>query len=80
MWKPPSPSDTTAAPRSPPTDDPATTAAGSVARTRNPGRRFAQVVRLKREYLREYKACHAAVWPEVLKQIKDCGIEDCKCW
>jgi L-rhamnose mutarotase len=26
----------------------------------------------------KYKECHARVWPEVLKQIKDSNIEDCK--
>ncbi len=26
----------------------------------------------------KYKECHAKVWPEVLKQIKDCNIEDCR--
>ncbi|CAK1363803.1 hypothetical protein CB0940_04195 [Cercospora beticola] len=39
-------------------------------------RRIAQIVRLKRESLQAYKDCHAAVWPEVLKQIKDCNIID----
>ncbi|KAH6651766.1 hypothetical protein BKA67DRAFT_337385 [Truncatella angustata] len=45
-------------------------------RQRNPGRRIAQIVKLKPEYLAEYKKCHAAVWPEVLKQIKECNIVD----
>lgn len=40
------------------------------------GRRVAQIVKLKPEHVAEYKACHARVWPEVLKQIKDCNIED----
>ncbi|PTB73633.1 DUF718-domain-containing protein [Trichoderma longibrachiatum ATCC 18648] len=43
---------------------------------KNPGRWFAQTIKLKKECADEYKACHAKVWPEVLKQIKDCGIED----
>ena len=43
------------------------------------GRRFAQIVKLKPEFEEKYKECHANVWPEVLKQIKDCNIEDCKC-
>lgn len=48
---------------------------------KNPGRWFGQVVKLKKDRVEEYKACHAKVWPEVLKQIKDCGMEDCKlCW
>lgn len=45
---------------------------------KNPGRWFAQTIKLKKECADEYKACHAKVWPEVLKQIKNCGIEDCK--
>ncbi|KAK5138225.1 hypothetical protein LTR08_004921 [Meristemomyces frigidus] len=39
-------------------------------------RRIAQIVHLKRESLQAYKDCHAAVWPAVLKQIKDCNISD----
>lgn len=39
-------------------------------------RRIAQIVRIKPERLDEYKACHAAVWPAVLQQIKDCNIYD----
>lgn len=39
-------------------------------------RRIAQIVRLRRESLQAYKDCHAAVWPAVLKQIKDCNIID----
>jgi hypothetical protein len=42
------------------------------------GRRFAQIVKLKPEFEEQYKECHANVWPQVLKQIKDCNIEDCK--
>jgi L-rhamnose mutarotase len=38
--------------------------------------RLAQIVRVKRSSLAAYKACHAAVWPAVLKQIKDCNISD----
>lgn len=44
----------------------------------NPGRRIAQIVKLRPECVAKYKACHAAVWPEVLKQIKACNIRDCK--
>jgi L-rhamnose mutarotase len=40
-------------------------------------KRVAQFVHLKPECLEEYKACHAAVWPEVLEQIKDSNIVDC---
>jgi L-rhamnose mutarotase len=38
--------------------------------------RLGQIVRLKREALTDYKACHDAVWPAVLKQIQDCNIVD----
>lgn len=48
----------------------------SPTRTKNPGRRFAQIVKLKPEFVDKYKEAHAAVWPEVLKQIKDCNIQD----
>ncbi|KJZ75970.1 hypothetical protein HIM_04794 [Hirsutella minnesotensis 3608] len=69
MWQPQSP---TESPRSPP---------GMVEvtpRTRNPGRRFGQVIRLKPECVDEYKACHVKIWPEVAQQIKTCNIEDLK--
>ncbi|OTB07298.1 hypothetical protein M426DRAFT_317983 [Hypoxylon sp. CI-4A] len=39
-------------------------------------RRIAQIVKLKPEFLEKYKEVHAAVWPEVLQQIKACNIED----
>ncbi|KAL1961146.1 hypothetical protein VTO42DRAFT_3091 [Malbranchea cinnamomea] len=39
-------------------------------------RRFAQIVRLKPEYLAEYKRIHAAVWPGVLRAIKAANIAD----
>lgn len=42
------------------------------------GRRIAQIVKLKPECVEKYKECHAKVWPEVLKQIKECNIEDCE--
>lgn len=44
----------------------------------NSVRRFGQVVRLKKAHVEEYKACHVNAWPEVLEQIKDSNIEDCK--
>ncbi|KAL2148906.1 hypothetical protein VTH82DRAFT_1592 [Thermothelomyces myriococcoides] len=43
---------------------------------RYPGHRFAQIVKLKPEHVEKYKEIHAAVWPEVLNQIKDCNIQD----
>ena len=42
------------------------------------GKRIAQIVKLKKEHVEEYKEYHAKVWPEVLKQIKDSNIEDCE--
>jgi len=45
-------------------------------RLKSQGKRVAQIVKLKPERVEEYKKCHAKVWPEVLKQIKDCNIED----
>ncbi|KAB5547047.1 hypothetical protein GE09DRAFT_1224063 [Coniochaeta sp. 2T2.1] len=48
----------------------------SGTKVKNPGRRYAQIVKLKPEHVEEYKKVHAAVWPDVLKQIKDCRIED----
>jgi hypothetical protein len=50
----------------------------SSGKVKNPGRRYAQIVKLKPEHVDEYKKVHAAVWPEVLKQIKDCKMEDCR--
>ncbi|KAJ4417600.1 hypothetical protein N0V82_006073 [Gnomoniopsis sp. IMI 355080] len=46
------------------------------ARVKNPGKRYAQIVKLKPEHYDEYKKVHAAVWPEVAKQIKNCNIID----
>lgn len=44
---------------------------------RNPGKRYGQIIKLKPEAYAEYKEAHAAVWPEVLKQIKACNITNC---
>ncbi|PHH90010.1 hypothetical protein CDD83_4743 [Cordyceps sp. RAO-2017] len=55
-------------------------AADGAARTKNPGRRFGQVVRLKAGCAAEYKARHAQVWPEVAQQIKACNIVDYTIW
>lgn len=49
----------------------------SEARVKTPGRRYAQIVKLKPEHYEKYKEVHAAVWPEVSKQIKNCNIIDC---
>ena len=51
---------------------------GSPSSRRIPGRRFAQIVKLKVEHVEKYKEAHAKVWPEVLQQIKLCNIRDCK--
>lgn len=39
-------------------------------------KRIAQIIRIKPERIDEYKECHEAVWPGVLKQIKECNISD----
>ena len=39
-------------------------------------RRIAQIIRIKPDCLQAYKDCHAAAWPAVLEQIKDCNISD----
>ncbi|MFV0401669.1 MAG: L-rhamnose mutarotase [Oscillospiraceae bacterium] len=39
-------------------------------------KRFGQVVRVKPEKLEEYIKLHAAVWPQVLATIRDCGIRN----
>jgi len=61
-------------PASPTTASPS--ASTPTYRLKHQGRRVAQIVKLKPEHVEEYKKCHAKVWPEVLKQIKDSNIED----
>ena len=39
-------------------------------------KRYGMVIGLKPKKVEEYKKLHAAVWPEVLKQIKDCHIQN----
>lgn len=39
-------------------------------------KRFCQRAFLKREKIEEYRALHAAVWPDVLKTIKDCNLQN----
>ncbi|KAF2125666.1 L-rhamnose 1-epimeras-like protein [Dothidotthia symphoricarpi CBS 119687] len=39
-------------------------------------RRIGQWLYLRPTSIEEYKACHAAVWPEVLEQIKDSNVAD----
>ncbi|KAL1860748.1 hypothetical protein VTK73DRAFT_7193 [Phialemonium thermophilum] len=73
MWSKPKPVATADGSNSGAMDTPAV---ASPTRIKNPGRRIAQIVKLRPEYVDRYKEVHAAVWPEVLKQIKDCNIED----
>ena len=54
-----------------------TTASEEERRSRVQGKRIAQIIKLKPEHVEEYKKIHKAVWPGVLKQIKDSGIRDC---
>ena len=39
-------------------------------------KRYGSIIKLKPEKLEEYKQLHAAVWPDVLKMIKDCHIQN----
>ena len=39
-------------------------------------KRYGSVIGLKREAIEEYKAYHAAVWPEVLEMIRKCNIRN----
>ena len=39
-------------------------------------KRYGQVIQLKPEKLEEYKRLHRAVWPEVLRIIRDCHIHN----
>lgn len=38
--------------------------------------RFGSVIRVKPEKLEEYKELHADAWPQVLKMIKECHIQN----
>lgn len=38
--------------------------------------RYGMVLGLKQEKMAEYKKLHEAVWPDVLKMIKDCNIRN----
>ena len=48
-----------------------------MASTNQGPRRIGQWLYLRPECIDEYKKCHAAVWPEVLEQIKDSNVRDC---
>lgn len=39
-------------------------------------KRYGMVIKVWPEKLEEYKRLHAAVWPEVLKMIKECNIRN----
>lgn len=39
-------------------------------------KRYGMVIGLRSEKIEEYKKLHAAVWPEVLKMIKGCHIQN----
>lgn len=39
-------------------------------------RRLGMVLRLKPDAIEQYKAYHAAVWPEVLDMIRECNIRN----
>jgi L-rhamnose mutarotase len=39
-------------------------------------KRYGSVLKVVPEKIEEYKRYHAAVWPEVLRTIKDCGIRN----
>ena len=39
-------------------------------------KRYGSVIGLKPEQIEEYKKLHAAVWPDVLKMIRQCHIRN----
>ncbi len=39
-------------------------------------KRFGQIIGVDPEQFEKYKACHAAVWPEILKMITTCNIRN----
>ena len=39
-------------------------------------RRFGMVIGLAKDKIEEYKRLHAAVWPDVLRMIRDCHIQN----
>jgi len=39
-------------------------------------KRYGSVIGVREEKIEEYKRLHAAVWPEVLKTIEVCGIQN----
>jgi L-rhamnose mutarotase len=39
-------------------------------------KRFGQIIKVKSDKIEEYRKYHAAVWPDVLKMIKMCNINN----
>ena len=39
-------------------------------------KRYGSVIRVNPEAIVEYKRYHAAVWPDILKMIRECGIRN----
>jgi L-rhamnose mutarotase len=39
-------------------------------------KRYGSIIGVRHEKLEEYKKLHAAVWPDVLKMIKECNIRN----
>ena len=39
-------------------------------------KRLGQVIKVRPEKLEEYKRLHAAVWPDILKLIRECNIQN----
>jgi len=39
-------------------------------------KRYGMLIKVRPEKLEEYRQLHAAVWPEVLKMIRDCNIRN----
>jgi len=46
------------------------------AQTQHKAQRYGSVIGLRPEKLEEYRKLHAAVWPDVLKMIKECNIRN----
>jgi len=44
--------------------------------TVNKPKRYGSVIGIRPEKIEEYKKLHAAVWPDVLKKIKQCNIQN----
>ncbi len=55
---------------------PAKSAASCVTEREPKMKRYGMVLGLRAEKIAEYKKLHKAVWPEVLKTIKQCRIEN----